>query len=79
MLGTLGAGNTVGDLAGPTKRVNSVDFKPGRPYRVVAGSEDFSVSFFEGPPFKFKKELKTHTRFVNWTKFSPDGASTSAP
>lgn len=37
----------VGEITGMTKRVNSVDFKPGRPYRIVAGSEDFTVSFYE--------------------------------
>ena len=42
-------GNAVGDISGATKRVNSVDFRPKRPFRVVAGSEDFTVSLYEGP------------------------------
>ena len=66
-------GSTVGDVTGATKRVNSVDFKPCRPYRIVAGSEDFTVSFFEGPPFKFMHTPHKHANFVNCVRFSPDG------
>jgi hypothetical protein len=53
-------GSTVGEITGMTKRVNSVDFKPGRPYRIAAGSEDFTVSLYEGPPFKFKHTPHKH-------------------
>jgi len=63
----------VGDITGMGKRVNSVDFKPGRPYRIAAGSEDFSVSFFQGPPFKFMHTAHKHANFVNCVRFSPDG------
>ena len=31
------------------------------------------VHFHEGPPFKFKSAIKTHTNFVNCIRFSPDG------
>lgn len=48
------SGSTVGDLSGHSKRINSVDIKQTRPYRLVTGSDDSSASFFEGPPFKFK-------------------------
>ena len=67
-------GNAVGDISGATKRVNSVDFKPGRPYRVVAGSEDFTVSLYAGPPFKFVATAHKHANFVNCVRYAPDGS-----
>ena len=67
-------GNAVGDISGATKRVNSVDFKPGRPYRVVAGSEDFTVSLYAGPPFKFDATAHKHANFVNCVRYAPDGS-----
>ena len=42
-------GSAIGDVSGSTKRVNSCDFKPSRPFRVATASEDFAVSFYEGP------------------------------
>jgi len=66
-------GSSVGDISGHTKPLISVDFKQTRPYRMVTGSEDFSVGWFEGPPFKFKKTITEHSRYVNCVRFSPDG------
>uniref|UniRef100_A0A3Q3X3P3 Uncharacterized protein n=1 Tax=Mola mola TaxID=94237 RepID=A0A3Q3X3P3_MOLML len=68
------SGSTVGDLSGHSKRINSVDLKQTRPYRLVTGSDDSSASFFEGPPFKFKFTIPDHSGFVNCVRFSPDGA-----
>ncbi|CAL8402756.1 unnamed protein product [Arctogadus glacialis] len=67
------SGSSVGELAGHSKSINSVDLKPSRPYRLISGSDDMTVAFSEGPPFKFKFTLKDHTRFVNCVRFSPDG------
>ena len=39
------SGSAVGDVSGSTKRVNSCDFKPTRPFRIATASEDFAVSF----------------------------------
>ncbi len=33
-----------------------------------------TLTRFEGPPFKFNKAFKEHTRFVNSVRFSPDGS-----
>jgi len=33
----------------------------------------FSASYYEGPPFKFKKSNKDHTRFINCVRFNSDG------
>ncbi|CAL8338107.1 unnamed protein product [Lota lota] len=67
------SGSSVGELGGHSKAINSVDLKPTRPYRLISGSDDMTVAFSEGPPFKFKFTLKDHTRFVNCVRFSPDG------
>jgi len=66
-------GSSVGDLSGHGKAIQSCDIRQVRPYRVATGSEDFTVNWFEGPPFKFNKTIKDHTRFVNCVRFSPDG------
>lgn len=67
------SGSSVGEISGHSKPITSCDMKQTRPYRVATGSEDFGVAWLEGPPFKFKKLMKEHTRFVNCVRFSPDG------
>ena len=67
------SGSAVGDVSGSTKRVNSCDFKPTRPFRIATASEDFAVSFYEGPPFKFVNTPHRHGNFANCVRFSPDG------
>jgi len=66
-------GASCGEITNHTKLINTVSIKQTRPYRVATGSEDFAVNWFEGPPFKYKKRMTTHTRFVNSTRFSPNG------
>lgn len=66
-------GASVGEISGHSKTVNTVDLKQTRPYRLITGSEDLAVNYFEGPPFKFKKAFKEHQRFVNAVRFSPNG------
>ena len=68
------SGSAVGDVSGSTKRVNSCDFRPCRPFRIATASEDFAVSFYEGPPFKFARTPHRHGNFANCVRFSPDGA-----
>ncbi|KAK3758037.1 hypothetical protein RRG08_006616 [Elysia crispata] len=72
---TFDSGNSVGDMIGHSKFINSVAIKQSRPMRAVTGSEDFSTVFFEGPPFKFKCTKTDHTNFVNCVRYSPDGSS----
>jgi len=67
------SGSSVGEISGHSKIISSCDMKQTRPYRVATGGEDFAVGWFEGPPFKFTKAFKDHTRFVNCVRFSPDG------
>ncbi|EDW19455.1 actin-interacting protein 1 [Drosophila mojavensis] len=66
-------GTSVGEISGQSKPINSVDFKPTRPFRIVTGSEDNTIGVFEGPPFKFKMTKQDHSRFVQAVRYSPDG------
>ena len=66
-------GTSVGEIMGTSKPINSVDFKPSRPFRCVVASEDNSICYFEGPPFKWKRTLNEHDRFVNVVRYSPNG------
>ncbi|XP_067845802.1 WD repeat-containing protein 1 [Heptranchias perlo] len=66
-------GSSVGTLSGHSKIVNSIAFKPSRPFRVVTGSDDNSCAFFEGLPLKFKCTISDHSRFVNCVRYSPNG------
>jgi WD repeat-containing protein 1 (actin-interacting protein 1) len=66
-------GTSVGEIMGTSKPINSVDLKPTRPFRAVVASEDNSICYFEGPPFKWKRTLNEHERFVNVVRYSPNG------
>ena len=50
-------GASVGEIMGVSKSLNSVDFKPTRPFRAIVASEDNSIGYFEGPPFKWKNSI----------------------
>ena len=47
-------GTSVGEIMGQGKPINSADFRSQRPFRLVTASEDKTLAYFEGPPFKFK-------------------------
>lgn len=66
-------GTSIGEIAGHSKVINSCDFKPSRPFKIVTGSEDTFVGIYEGPPFKFKSQIQDHNRFVQAIRFSPSG------
>ncbi|KAH8270481.1 hypothetical protein KR018_010581 [Drosophila ironensis] len=66
-------GTSVGEISGQSKSINSADFRPARPFRIVSGSEDNTIAVFEGPPFKFKMTKQEHSRFVQAVRYSPDG------
>ncbi|XP_048746306.1 actin-interacting protein 1-like [Ostrea edulis] len=70
---TADSGNSLGELIGHSADVNNISFRPERPFRLVSASEDNSLCFYEGPPFKFKVALKDHTNFVNVVRYSPKG------
>lgn len=56
-------GTSVGEISGHSNLINSCDFRPKRPFRIITGSEDNSVGIYEGPPFKFKTTLNVKTSF----------------
>ncbi|XP_045454659.1 actin-interacting protein 1 [Melitaea cinxia] len=67
-------GTSVGEISGQSKPINSVDFRPTRPFRIVTASEDNTLAVFEGPPFKFKCTKQEHTRYAQAIRYSPNGS-----
>ncbi|KAJ3104909.1 hypothetical protein HDU97_008767 [Phlyctochytrium planicorne] len=65
--------SSVGEISGHSKTINAVSIRPGRPLRAVTCSDDMTVNFYHGVPFKFNKTIRDHTRFVQCAKFSPNG------
>lgn len=65
-------GNNIGEIGCHTKTILSGDIKKSRPYRIATGSEDHSVNFYEGVPFKYIKSNKEHSNFVSGVRFSPN-------
>nr|XP_018907163.1 PREDICTED: actin-interacting protein 1 [Bemisia tabaci]XP_018907164.1 PREDICTED: actin-interacting protein 1 [Bemisia tabaci] len=66
-------GTSVGVISGQSKRINSCDFRPKRPFKIVTGSEDNTVAIFDGLPFKFSRTKQDHSRFVQTVRYSPNG------
>ena len=77
-------GSDLGQFSGHSRGVNSVDFRPCRPFRLVSSSDDMLVSFYQGPPFIFDHSDPHHKNFVHAVRsgcsdritrrYSPDGA-----
>ncbi|KAJ3216006.1 WD repeat-containing protein 1 [Dinochytrium kinnereticum] len=65
--------SSVGEISGHSKTINATAIRPGRPLRAVTCSDDMTVNFYHGVPFKFNKSIKDHTRFVQSVKYSPNG------
>ncbi|CAG8532420.1 8346_t:CDS:10, partial [Racocetra persica] len=66
-------GSSVGEISGHTKVINSVSIRQQRPFRAATASDDFSVVFLHGVPYKHNLTIRDHTAFVQSVKFSPDG------
>ncbi|VDP41903.1 unnamed protein product, partial [Schistosoma margrebowiei] len=67
-------GTSVGSVTGMSRSVNSVDFRPVRPYRAITGNDEGLVTFLEGPPFSFKSSFQNHKGFVNVVRYSLNGS-----
>jgi len=72
---TADSGNSVGEVSGHSKVVNSVAVRLQRPLRAATVSDDGSLCFLHGAPYKFNsKTAGLHKGFVYGVAFSPDGS-----
>lgn len=70
------SGNTVGEISGHASQINCVSVRQQRPLRAITGSDDTSLVFYHGAPFKFNTSLRgQHNKFVFGTAFNPDGST----
>ncbi|KAL8775140.1 MAG: hypothetical protein Q9194_003877, partial [Teloschistes cf. exilis] len=72
---TADSGNSVGEISGHSSQINSVSIRQQRPLRAATVSDDTSLVFYHGAPFKFNTILRKHQRFIYGVAFSPDGSS----
>ncbi|KAK4239924.1 WD40-repeat-containing domain protein [Achaetomium macrosporum] len=73
---TADSGNSVGEVSGHSKVVNAVAIRQQRPLRAATVSDDSTMCFLHGAPFKFAtKAAGLHKGFVMGTAFSPDGST----
>ncbi|KAI9805284.1 MAG: WD40 repeat-like protein [Piccolia ochrophora] len=73
---TADSGNSVGEISGHSSQINAVSIRPQRPLRAATGSDDTSLVFYHGAPFKFNTSLRgQHNNFVYGVAFSPDGSN----
>jgi len=73
---TADSGNSVGEISGHSGKINCVDVRKQRPLRAATGSDDTSLVFLHGAPFKFNTSVRgKHEKFVLGTQFSPDGSA----
>lgn len=75
---TWDTGSAVGEMLGQNKRVQSVAYKPNRPFRIMSGGEDMRTIFYAGPPFKLDHSNATHTNFVNAVRYAPNGSKVAS-
>ena len=72
---TADSGNSVGEISGHSSQINSVSIRQQRPLRAATVSDDTSLVFLHGAPFKYNTSVRgQHQKFVYATAFSPDGA-----
>jgi WD40 repeat protein len=73
---TADSGNSVGEISGHSAQINCVSIRQQRPLRAATGSDDTSLVFLHGAPFKFNTSVRgKHDKFVYGTQFSPDGSA----
>ena len=72
---TADSGNSVGEISGHSALINSVSIRQQRPLRAATGSDDKTMVFYHGAPFKFNTSLRgKHANTIWGTSFSPDGS-----
>lgn len=71
---TADSGNSVGEVSGHSSIINTVSIRQQRPLRAATGSDDSSLVFMHGAPFKFNTKLGgLHKGYLYGVGFSPDG------
>jgi WD40 repeat protein len=71
---TADSGNSVGEISGHSSVINTVSIRQQRPLRAATGSDDSSLVFLHGAPFKFNTKIgDLHKGYVYGVGFSPDG------
>lgn len=64
----------MGEISGHSKVINSVTIRQQRPLRAATASDDSSVVFLHGAPFKYQTKLGgLHKGYTYGVGFSPDG------
>ncbi|KAH7887030.1 WD40-repeat-containing domain protein [Phlebopus sp. FC_14] len=66
-------GTSTGEIAGHSKVINAVSIRQTRPFRAATAGDDGLIIFHQGPPFKYSLSIRTHTKFVQDVKYSPNG------
>ncbi|KAJ3475494.1 hypothetical protein NLI96_g11802 [Meripilus lineatus] len=66
-------GSSTGEIMGHSKVPNAVSIRQQRPYRAATAGDDTTIIFYQGPPYKYVKAIKTHTKFVQDVRYSPSG------
>ncbi|EPZ31978.1 YVTN repeat-like/Quino protein amine dehydrogenase [Rozella allomycis CSF55] len=68
------SGSSVGEVSGHNKVINAVSIRQQRPFKAVTCSDDYTVNFYNGVPFKFALSITDHSRFVHDVKFNNNGS-----
>lgn len=71
---TYDSANSVGEISGHSQTINAVTVRQQRPFRAATASDDGTIVFLHGAPYKYNKTIRTHSKFVYDVRFSPDGA-----
>jgi WD40 repeat protein len=67
---------THNEISGHSSIINSVSIRQQRPLRAATGSDDSSIVFLHGAPFKFATKVgDMHKGYVYGVAFSPDGST----
>lgn len=69
---TADSGNSVGEIFGHSSVVNAVSLRKSRPFRAATASDDNSINFFHGTPYRFNRSLRVHSKFVYDVRYSPN-------
>jgi len=66
-------GSSTGEIIGHSKAVNAVAIRHQRPFRAATASDDTTIVFHQGAPYKYEKSIKTHTKFIQDVRYAPSG------